>query len=113
VIGQVFYIYINNIIVTRFIIKPYLWLRCLVSFLSNMSSLSVLSALISSGVASIEAKYAENGAIFPSLDEPFRGSSPLDLEVMESAAVVIAAAGQLIASLRLPPVTVIDAATGV
>jgi hypothetical protein len=78
-----------------------------------MSSLSALSALISSGVASIEATYAKNGATFPSLDEPFKGPGPLDLEVMESAALIIAAAGQLIATLRLPPLSLIDVATGV
>lgn len=78
-----------------------------------MSSLSALSALISSGVASIEATYAKNGATFPSLEDPFRGPEPLGLEIMESAALVIAAAGQLIATLRLPPLSVIDAAAGV
>lgn len=78
-----------------------------------MSSLSALSALISSGIASIESTYAKNGAEPPSLEEPFRGPGPLDLEVAQSAAVVIAAAGQLIATLRLPPLTLLDAAAGV
>jgi hypothetical protein len=78
-----------------------------------MSSLSTLSELISSGISSIEATYAKNGAKPPSLDEPFRGPGPLDVEVIQSAAVVIAAAGQLIATLRLPPLTVLDACAGV
>jgi hypothetical protein len=78
-----------------------------------MSSLSALSALISSGVASIESTYAKNGATPPSLDDPFTGATPSDMEVVKSAAVVIAAAGQLIATLRLPPNTLIDGVAGV
>jgi hypothetical protein len=78
-----------------------------------MSSLGALSALISSGVASIEATYAKNGEKPPTLEDPFRGPGPLDVEVMQSAAVVIAAAGQLIATLRLPPQSILDASAGV
>src|SRR5262245_20597182 len=78
-----------------------------------MSSLSALSALISSGVASIESTYAKNGATPPSLNDPYTGPGPNDLAVMQSAAVVIAAADQLIASLRLPPLALMDSVGGV
>lgn len=76
------------------------------------SPLSALSAIISSGVADIESAYAAQGATYPSLDEPFR-PDPMDAMVQEAANLVIAAAGQLIATIRPAPVSILNIATGV
>jgi hypothetical protein len=77
-----------------------------------MSPISALSAIISSAVANIDAIYAAEGATFPSLDDPFR-PSPLDGKVQEATDLIIAAAAQLIATVRPPPVTLLEAAGSV
>jgi hypothetical protein len=77
-----------------------------------MSAISALSSIISSAVTSVDAAYAAEGATFPSLDEPFR-RTPLDGKVQESINLIIAAAAQLIATVRPPPATLLDAAGSV
>jgi hypothetical protein len=72
------------------------------------SSLSALLSLISSGIADIESAYAANGAKFPSLDEPLR-PDPMEGKVVAAANLVVAAAAQLIATVRPPPLSVFEA----
>lgn len=77
------------------------------------SPLSALGALITSGIATIETAYAKNGDPFPSLDKPGSQAERLDAQIEESTAFVIAAAAQLIATLRSPASYLFDAAGGV
>jgi hypothetical protein len=77
------------------------------------SPLSALGVLITSGIESIESAYAKNGDSFPSLDEPSEQPQRTDAQVEETAAIVIAAAGQIIASLRSPGSYVYDTVSGV
>lgn len=80
--------------------------------MAAISPISALSAIISSAVANIDAAYAAQGVTFPSLDEPFR-PSPMDGKVQDATNLIIAAAAQLIATVRPPPLTLLDAAGAV
>jgi hypothetical protein len=79
------------------------------------TNLRALLSLISSGIDTIESTYAKNGVSFPSLDEPASQLQPdrAEGETMGDAAIVIAAAAQLIASVRGPVASLMDAASGV
>ncbi|KAF8891394.1 S-adenosyl-L-methionine-dependent methyltransferase [Infundibulicybe gibba] len=76
-------------------------------------TLSSLANLISASIAAIERNCVARKVKLPSLDEPFTPQSEaplLDPEVQNAAAIVIAAAAQLTATLRLAPVTLITTA---
>ncbi|KAI0059128.1 S-adenosyl-L-methionine-dependent methyltransferase [Artomyces pyxidatus] len=71
------------------------------------SPLSALVSIISSGVEALESAYAGQGIAFPSLDEPFR-PGPLDKDpgVVSATRLIVAAAHQIIATVR-PPLEVV------
>jgi hypothetical protein len=78
------------------------------------SSLSALSNILSSGIATIESTYAEHGATFPALDEPFKpGPLENDTKLMETIDHVIAAASQLIALIKPAQRTIVESALSV
>ncbi|KAG6861524.1 hypothetical protein C0995_015257 [Termitomyces sp. Mi166 len=64
--------------------------------------LSALANLISTNVAALEAAYAEKGAKFPSLDDPFRPTMHFDPGLAPTKALIVAAAAQIIATVRSP-----------
>ena len=72
------------------------------------SPLSALSEIISTGLKTIEETYAKHGVPYPSLDEPFRPDTVQDPAVMASAAAVIAAASQVIATIQMPAFYLIE-----
>lgn len=77
------------------------------------SPLIALADIISSGVRTLDAAYAKEGVPFPSLDEPFRPGAPSlegDLALQQTTRLIIAAASQIIASVRHPMETVMDLA---
>jgi hypothetical protein len=76
------------------------------------SNLSALLALISSGIADIESTYAANDATFPSLDEPYI-PDPIEGKAVSAANLVVAAAAQLIATVRPPSFTLFETASQV
>ncbi|KAK7038000.1 4-O-methyltransferase 1 [Favolaschia claudopus] len=69
--------------------------------------LATLAQLITSGVQTLEDAYAKQGIPFPSLDAPFQ-PTPLDVDpaVFQTAHLIIAAASQLIATVRSPMETI-------
>jgi hypothetical protein len=77
-----------------------------------MTPLSALSSIISSGVTEIESLYAARGAAHPALDEPFR-PDPMDGIAREAVNLVIAAASQLIATIRPAPISIFHTAASV
>lgn len=77
------------------------------------SPLLALADIISSGVRTLDAAYAKEGVQFPSLDEPFRPGMPgLDGDpvLQQTTRLIVAAAAQIIASVRHPMETVMDLA---
>lgn len=73
--------------------------------------LSALLNILSSGIKTIESTYAEYGATFPSMDEPFQPGPLDDDEVLcETIDHVIAAAAQLIALIKPVPLTAVEGA---
>lgn len=77
------------------------------------STLRTLAGIVSSGVESLEASYAEKGISFPTLADPF-APTPLDadLAVGMTARTIVAAAYQIIATVRAPPESIQEYATG-
>ncbi|KAF7377776.1 4-O-methyltransferase 1 [Mycena sanguinolenta] len=69
--------------------------------------LATLAQLISTGVQTLEAAYAKQGIPYPSLDAPFQ-PTPLDFDpaLFQTAHLIIAAASQLIATVRSPMETI-------
>ncbi|KAG5336711.1 Sterigmatocystin 8-O-methyltransferase [Termitomyces sp. J132] len=67
------------------------------------TSLSALANIIVTNVAALEAAYAEKGATFPSLDDPFR-PTPMDFDtsLAPTKALIVAAAAQILACVRSP-----------
>ncbi|KAG6910307.1 hypothetical protein DXG01_011704 [Tephrocybe rancida] len=67
------------------------------------SPLRALANLITTNVDALEAAYAEKGATFPSLDDPFR-PTPLDFDptLGPTKALIIAAAAQILATVCSP-----------
>ncbi|KAG6817821.1 hypothetical protein H0H87_003229 [Tephrocybe sp. NHM501043] len=65
--------------------------------------LSALANLITTNVAALEAAYAEKGATFPSLNDPFQ-PTPLDFDptLGPTKALIVAAAAQILATVRSP-----------
>ena len=80
---------------------------------ANMSPLRNLVNILSDAVTQIDQRYASANLKFPALDRPFREedsarsllSSP---DVIPLASVIVAAADQLIASVRPPARIVLD-----
>ena len=71
------------------------------------SPLSALVSIISSGVHTLESTYSKHGSKFPSLDDPYvPGALEEDPALIETTRLVVAAAAQLIATVRLPEDTV-------
>ncbi|KAF5386557.1 hypothetical protein D9615_001582 [Tricholomella constricta] len=71
--------------------------------MASTSPLSALLSIISSGVQTLESAYSKDGLAFPSLDDPFR-PTPLDQDaaLAETRRLIVAAAAQLIATVRSP-----------
>ncbi|KAG6888544.1 hypothetical protein C0995_007556 [Termitomyces sp. Mi166 len=65
--------------------------------------LSALTNLISINVAALEATYADKGVTFPSLDDPFVPTSlDFDPSLAPTKALIVAAAAQILATVRSP-----------
>ncbi|KAH8998235.1 S-adenosyl-L-methionine-dependent methyltransferase [Lactarius hatsudake] len=77
--------------------------------MSSTSPLIALARIISQGVQTLESAYSKKNLSFPSLDEPFK-PSPLDddPDVGNTTRLVIAAAFQIIATVRPPQETILD-----
>jgi len=76
------------------------------------SPLSALLSIISSGVHSLESVYSQHGSNFPSLDNPYKPEAlEEDAAVVEMTRLVVAAATQLIAAVRLPEDTILEYAS--
>ncbi|KAF9264311.1 hypothetical protein L218DRAFT_1076549 [Marasmius fiardii PR-910] len=77
------------------------------------SPLTALVDIISTGVASIESTYKNQGLCVPALDEPF-SPGPLnhDNALQMTIKIVVAAYLQLIATIRAPAETLEDVAAG-
>jgi hypothetical protein len=79
-----------------------------------MTTLRALLALISSRIDEIESVYDKNGTSYPSLDEPFKPvPQTMDQATVEPISIAVAAAGQLMATLRPPVASLMDGAAGV
>lgn len=75
--------------------------------MSSTSPLAALAEIISQGVQTLESAYAKEGVPFPSLDEPFTpGPLDGDPDVGNATRLVIAAAYQIIATVRPPLETI-------
>ncbi|KAJ7250604.1 S-adenosyl-L-methionine-dependent methyltransferase [Mycena rebaudengoi] len=74
---------------------------------ASPSPLAALSQLIATGVQTLEAAYEKQGIPYPSLDAPFQ-PTPLDFDpaLFQTAHLIIAAASQLIATVRSPMETI-------
>ncbi|KAI0063775.1 S-adenosyl-L-methionine-dependent methyltransferase [Artomyces pyxidatus] len=71
--------------------------------------LKALANLISSSVQTLESAYSKKGVAFPSLDDPFQpGSLNNEPDVETATNLIIAAAHQIIATVRQPVDTVYD-----
>jgi hypothetical protein len=77
-----------------------------------MDPLSALLAIISDGVEGIRSAYSSQGSDIPSLDEPYI-PDPIERKVGSAVDLVVAAAFQLIATLRHPTGSIIEASGGV
>ena len=77
------------------------------------STLSLLRDIINNSIDVIESHLATKGATFPSLNDPFIPTSDaeailLEPDVISATSHIIAAASQLVATVRHPAQTVID-----
>ena len=65
--------------------------------------LLALANILVNGILTLESAYAKNGMTYPSLDDPFSPDSLDGDEVLENTTrVIIGAAAQIIATVRLP-----------
>lgn len=71
--------------------------------------LTALATIITSNVQTLEAAYAQAGSTFPSLDDPF-SPEPLDSDpsLKEMKKLIVAAAAQILATVRSPPETLME-----
>ena len=81
--------------------------------MSANTTLRRLSAIISDAVDKIEEQSANAGHPYPSLNEPFDPTNPsealtVDPVVLQNTMLLIAAANQIIATVRLPAMSVYD-----
>jgi hypothetical protein len=70
-----------------------------------MDSVKALLNLITIGVGDIQAVYNKERVAFPSLDDTYTGPREVEMKAMEATNTVVAAALQLVASLRDPAMT--------
>ena len=80
----------------------------------NLSTpLRALANIILTSVQSLESAYANKGNAFPDLTQTF-ASGPLDTDpaVDETVRTIVAAAYQIIATVRAPPETIQEYSTG-
>jgi hypothetical protein len=78
-----------------------------------MDTLDQLLGIITDGVADIKRVYVSADRPFPSLDEPYWQPDALDEQISTARTLIVAAAQQLIAMVRLPAESVSDEALGV
>lgn len=86
--------------------------------MAKQSPLRLLAETILSAVSHIDAQFEAAGLEFPSLNEPFNPFDPttgllFHPEVSTNGAVIIAAAEQLLVSVRPPPLVVLENAIAV
>ena len=75
--------------------------------MSDQSPLTSLVAILSSSVRALEATYAGQGLSYPSLDAPYTpGPLDQDPDADKAARLIVAAAAQIIATVRAPAETV-------
>ncbi len=73
------------------------------------SQLTALAEIISQGVQTLESAYSNKRISFPSLDEPFKtGLLDDDPDTVNTTRLVVAAAYQLVATVRPPMETIIE-----
>ena len=76
--------------------------------MSSTSRLAALARIISQGVQTLESAYSKKGLSFPSLDKPFKpGPLDNDPDVGNTTRLVVAAACQIIATVRPPLDTIL------
>ncbi|KAI0261389.1 S-adenosyl-L-methionine-dependent methyltransferase [Gloeopeniophorella convolvens] len=75
--------------------------------------LTALVGILSQGVQTLQTSYAKQGVSFPSLDDPFKpGALDEDPELNATTRLIVAAAYQIIATVRSPLETIQDYAPG-
>jgi hypothetical protein len=75
----------------------------------SSSPLTALAGIISQGAQTLESAYSKQGLSFPSLDKPFNpGPLDDDPELSATTRLVVAAAYQIIATVRSPLETIQD-----
>ncbi|KAG9218603.1 hypothetical protein PLEOSDRAFT_1103769 [Pleurotus ostreatus PC15] len=78
--------------------------------------LTALVQIIASNVKTLQSAYAKNGSIYPSLDEPLDQTQAAEIaankDVQENIRLIVAAATQLVASVRSPFDVLGEQATG-
>ncbi|KAJ7599610.1 S-adenosyl-L-methionine-dependent methyltransferase, partial [Mycena floridula] len=76
------------------------------------SPLQALVTLITTQVENLESEYSKSRIPFPSLDKPFQ-PAPLDFDpkLAETRRLIVAAAAQLIATVRSPPELLLEEST--
>lgn len=82
----------------------------------GISQLRALADIILSSIDKIEAGLDSSGQTYPSADEPFNMEEELTRmspDIAEPGSILVAAAGQLIAAVRLPPLSMLIHATQV
>jgi hypothetical protein len=81
--------------------------------MTSPSSLRTLLNILSTQVDTIEANYAKAGVPYPSLDQPFTpGPMDRDPQTAMATQVAVAAATQLLATLRSPLDSLFELAVG-
>ena len=80
---------------------------------TSSTTLRALSNIISSGIQTLESAYSNKGISFPTLSDTFE-PGPLDTDpaVNETTRTIVAAAYQIIATVRAPPESIQEYATG-
>jgi hypothetical protein len=78
-----------------------------------MEALDRLLDIITTGITDIKRAYISAGHPFPSMDEPYGGPNPLEMVTAPTTTLVVAAAQQLIAAVRMPTQTLAEASGAV
>lgn len=82
------------------------------------SSLRLLADIISDAVDKIDASFNQANLEYPDLNAPFNPASPSEgasvaPDVIQAAMLVVAACGQLSATVKIPALTLYDTVGGV
>ena len=80
------------------------------------STLQQLAGIIASGISTIDSTYRAGGVPFPDLNNATLSKPediPFDEDLVRAKALVIAACGQLVASLQAPAHTLLQSAASV